>query len=111
MQKTLYICYFGVREPLVQTQVIPYLRELKKDGYEISLLTFESRPFTSEEAADAAISACAALNIRVAAVVVNGGGEIVSYEDDGRPSDADVLKLQIHIDQKRRIGRAPDRES
>src|SRR5690606_9281147 len=26
--KGLYICYFGVREPLVQTQVIPYLREL-----------------------------------------------------------------------------------
>jgi glycosyltransferase involved in cell wall biosynthesis len=31
-----------VQEPLVQTQVIPYLRELQKDGHEISLLTFES---------------------------------------------------------------------
>lgn len=41
MAKALYICYFGVREPLVQTQVLPYLRELKKDGHEISLLTFE----------------------------------------------------------------------
>ena len=30
MAKTLYICYFGLREPLVQTQVLPYLRELKK---------------------------------------------------------------------------------
>ncbi len=39
--KTLYICYFGVREPLVQTQVIPYLRELIKDGVRVSLLTFE----------------------------------------------------------------------
>jgi len=28
MAKTLYICYFGLREPLVQTQVLPYLREL-----------------------------------------------------------------------------------
>lgn len=28
--KTIYICYFGVREPLVQTQVLPYLRELRK---------------------------------------------------------------------------------
>lgn len=28
--RTLYICYFGVREPLVQTQVLPYLRELRK---------------------------------------------------------------------------------
>ncbi len=41
MSRSLYICYFGLREPLVQTQVIPYLRELIKDGHEISLLTFE----------------------------------------------------------------------
>src|SRR6476619_1036314 len=41
MAKSLYICYFGLREPLVQTQVIPYLRELGKDDIEISLLTFE----------------------------------------------------------------------
>lgn len=38
---TLYICYFGVREPLVQTQVLPYLREIRKGGTEVSLLTFE----------------------------------------------------------------------
>jgi len=38
---TLYICYFGLREPLVQTQVLPYLRELIKDGTEVTLLTFE----------------------------------------------------------------------
>lgn len=38
----LYLCYFGLLEPLVQTQVLPYLRELKKmDGLKISLLTFE----------------------------------------------------------------------
>jgi glycosyltransferase involved in cell wall biosynthesis len=40
--KTLYICYFGLREPLVQTQVLPYLREIAKlEGLEIGLLTFE----------------------------------------------------------------------
>lgn len=39
---TLYLCYFGLREPLVQTQVLPYLRELKKiDDLQVSLLTFE----------------------------------------------------------------------
>lgn len=39
---TLYLCYFGLREPLVQTQVLPYLREIKKiDGLKVSLLTFE----------------------------------------------------------------------
>ncbi len=41
MPKTLYICYFGLREPLVQTQVIPYLLEIKAGGTDVSLLTFE----------------------------------------------------------------------
>lgn len=41
MANALYICYFGLRQPLVQTQVLPYLRELRKDGHEITLLTFE----------------------------------------------------------------------
>lgn len=46
MTKTLYICYFGMREPLVQTQVLPYLRELRKGKYKsgelrVSILTFE----------------------------------------------------------------------
>lgn len=40
-KKSLYICYFWIREPLVQTQVIPYLRELTKAGLEVILLTFE----------------------------------------------------------------------
>jgi glycosyltransferase involved in cell wall biosynthesis len=39
--RTLYICYFGLREPLVQTQVLPYLRQLSGAGREVSLLTFE----------------------------------------------------------------------
>lgn len=39
---TLYLCYFGLREPLVQTQVLSYLREIKKiDGVKTSILTFE----------------------------------------------------------------------
>jgi glycosyltransferase involved in cell wall biosynthesis len=39
--RALYICYFGLREPLVQTQVLPYLRQLSASGVNISLLTFE----------------------------------------------------------------------
>ncbi len=39
--RTLYLCYFGIREPLVQTQVLPYLRQLRRDGISVSLLTFE----------------------------------------------------------------------
>src|SRR4051812_37060868 len=39
---TLYLCYFGLREPLVQTQVLPYLREIGKlDNLRVSILTFE----------------------------------------------------------------------
>jgi glycosyltransferase involved in cell wall biosynthesis len=38
---TLYLCYFGLREPLVQTQVLPYLRRLAGAGVSVSLLTFE----------------------------------------------------------------------
>ena len=41
--RTLYICYFGLREPLVQTQVLAYLRQLKSDRVKVSLLTFEPR--------------------------------------------------------------------
>ncbi|HEV7763866.1 MAG TPA: glycosyltransferase [Thermoanaerobaculia bacterium] len=41
MTRSLYLCYFGVREPLVQTQVLPYLRELVSGGMAVSLLTFE----------------------------------------------------------------------
>jgi len=39
--RTLYLCYFGLREPLTQTQVLPYLRELVRGGIGVHLLTFE----------------------------------------------------------------------
>jgi glycosyltransferase involved in cell wall biosynthesis len=39
--QALYFCYFGLDEPLVQTQVVPYLRCLAKEGIEITLITFE----------------------------------------------------------------------
>lgn len=53
MSKTLYLCYFGVREPLVQTQVIPYLQEIMKDEIMVSLLSFEPnlKDWTTEEIA------------------------------------------------------------
>jgi glycosyltransferase involved in cell wall biosynthesis len=53
--KTLYLCYFGVREPLVQTQVIAYLRQLAGGGIRVSLLTFEPEPaknWTAEQIAE-----------------------------------------------------------
>lgn len=45
MTRSLYLCYFGLREPLVQTQVLPYLRELVRRGAGMSLLTFEPDPY------------------------------------------------------------------
>src|SRR5215469_17281241 len=39
----LYICYFGIREPLVQTQVVPYLKGLAATGIDLTLLTFEPK--------------------------------------------------------------------
>jgi glycosyltransferase involved in cell wall biosynthesis len=52
--RTLYICYFGLREPLVQTQVLPYLRQLALAGIRIHLLTFEPglKEAWSEDALD-----------------------------------------------------------
>src|SRR5206468_4271167 len=46
MSGALYVCYSGLREPLVQTQVLPYLRELAAGGYRMSLVTFEPAPPT-----------------------------------------------------------------
>jgi len=50
---TLYLCYFGLREPLVQTQVLPYLREIQKLAeLKVNLLTFEpdfKEKWTAEE--------------------------------------------------------------
>ncbi|HEX8422147.1 MAG TPA: glycosyltransferase [Pyrinomonadaceae bacterium] len=53
--KTLYLCYFGLREPLVQTQVLPYLRQLSASGeVEVFLLTFEPEKRRAWSAADEA---------------------------------------------------------
>jgi glycosyltransferase involved in cell wall biosynthesis len=48
-QAVLYICYYNVAEPLVQTQVVAYLRELAARGYRIHLLTFERENLTEEQ--------------------------------------------------------------
>ncbi len=49
---TLYICYFGINEPLVQTQVLPYLRQLSAAGVRVNLLTFEQGLRKTWSAAD-----------------------------------------------------------
>jgi glycosyltransferase involved in cell wall biosynthesis len=48
-RRTLFISYNGMLEPLGQTQVIPYLSELAKDGVRVTLLSFEKpKAFTEE---------------------------------------------------------------
>ena len=43
MQTSLYICYFNTEEPLVHTQVLPYLRAVAHAGVRMHLLTYEKR--------------------------------------------------------------------
>jgi hypothetical protein len=48
-RSVLFISYNGMLDPLGQTQVIPYLRELAKRGVRYTLLSFEKpQAFTSE---------------------------------------------------------------
>lgn len=48
-RRVLFISYNGMLDPLGQTQVLPYLRELAKKGVEFTLLSFE-RPRAFEPA-------------------------------------------------------------
>jgi glycosyltransferase involved in cell wall biosynthesis len=48
-KRVLFISYNGMLDPLGQTQVIPYLRELAKRGTSFTLLSFErDKAFTAE---------------------------------------------------------------
>jgi glycosyltransferase involved in cell wall biosynthesis len=62
-RRVLYISYNGMLDPLGQSQVIPYLKELSRAGVHFTLLSFE-RPlaFTPE-----GIETCAALKRELAA--------------------------------------------
>ena len=47
-KKVLYISYDGMTDPLGQSQVIPYLRELTKQGYQFTLLSVEKKQRLAE---------------------------------------------------------------
>src|ERR1043165_1334079 len=48
-RRVLFISYNGMLEPLGQTQVLPYLRELAKRGVKFTLLSFErDKAFTAD---------------------------------------------------------------
>ena len=41
MKKVLYVSYDGMTDPLGQSQVLPYISGLSKEGYEFHLISFE----------------------------------------------------------------------
>ncbi len=48
-RRVLYISYNGMLDPLGQSQVIPYLKELSRAGVRFTLLSFEGpKGYTSE---------------------------------------------------------------
>ena len=42
-KKVLFVSYDGMTDPLGQSQVIPYLRELVKAGYDLTILSVEKK--------------------------------------------------------------------
>ena len=50
-RRVLFISYNGMLDPLGQTQVIPYLRELSKRGVQFTLLSFEREAAFASEGA------------------------------------------------------------
>jgi glycosyltransferase involved in cell wall biosynthesis len=50
-KKVLYISYDGMTDPLGQSQVLPYLTELSKQGYRFTLLSFEKKERYEKEKA------------------------------------------------------------
>lgn len=48
----LHLCYDDVREPLIESQVVAYLRELARAGAAVHFLTFEKERLAPEERAE-----------------------------------------------------------
>ena len=66
-KRVLYISYNGMLDPLGQSQVIPYLKELSRAGVHFTLLSFERPPaFTPE-----GIEMCTALRSELAACQID----------------------------------------
>lgn len=63
MKKVLYISYDGLTDPLGQSQILPYLQILTKQGYQFTILSFEKGDrFQKEEKIIRAIVSDAGIN-------------------------------------------------
>lgn len=49
MVKVVYICWNSISEPLVDSQVLSYLKELTKKGFEFTLVTVEGKSVKASE--------------------------------------------------------------
>lgn len=47
--RSLYVCYYPLSEPLVQTQVVAYLEGLAQNGHSMHLLSFETEPLSAAQ--------------------------------------------------------------
>jgi len=60
--RSLYLSYDGMTDPLGQSQVLPYLQGLAKQGWEITLISFEKQErFSQEKATIEAITQAAGI--------------------------------------------------
>ena len=89
----LYISYNGIAEPLVQSQVLAYLRGLAQRGYRFTLLTFERAPLAAADAA-ATQARLAALGIDWHALPAHRGWGALSSLWDVLNGTAAARRLQ-----------------
>lgn len=45
----LYICYYHITDPLVESQVVAYLQQMARQGTEVHLLTFERQRLSAKQ--------------------------------------------------------------
>ncbi len=50
MKSVLYTTYDGLTDPLGQSQILPYLQQLCREGYQFTILSFEKRERYQKEA-------------------------------------------------------------
>jgi len=91
--KVLYISYDGMTDPLGQSQVLPYLTQLAKHGYEISILSCE-KPGKFQQNKATIESICAAANITWHHISYTKSPPVVSTVKDVKTLTKKAIALQ-----------------
>ncbi|MEO7923978.1 MAG: glycosyltransferase [Chitinophagaceae bacterium] len=77
MKKVLYVSYDGMTDPLGQSQVLPYLRGLTKEGYQFTILSFE-KPTAFEKFGGLIQSICDTAGIKWVPLVFHTSPPVLS---------------------------------